>query len=315
MSKKKVFVSIVSICILALVIFTAFKMGQKTQVNETKSMNNGINSNEEVSVISKKSENSSSGILETEISEEVIEDDVLQEFKNLKNDESKSKVSIDNKIDYQSENIFHTNILVLDKGIYETLYTGDEKGSLLYYSPDATVPFFYTDNFRVEMDNSKAVVTEASEIGSNLQIDSSKYDKFITLFLNQGSGETSYYLVTQKDEEILITLNTVKDEITEENRLDKALLAVKPVNSKQAIDSKDGTQMLSDFNNGEAPYLAILTSFLDNDNIKSRSIDKTYISMTNDNKLIYLNQDVFDTEFKIFEQYLFAISIFDTYFM
>lgn len=310
MSKKKVILSIGSICVLAVIIFTAFKMGQKTQVNEAKS----INSSTEVSVSSDETKESSK-TLETEISNEAKEDDVLEEFKSLKNNESKFKVSIDNKIDYQSENIFHTNILVLDKGLYETLYTDDEKGSLLYYSPDATVPFFYTDNFRVEMDNSKAEVTEASEIGSNLQIDSSKYDKFITLFLNQGSGETSYYLVTQKDGEILITLNIVKDEITEENRLEKALLAVKPINSKQATDSKDGTQMLSDFNNKEAPYLAILNSFLDNGNIKSRSINKTYISMTNDNKLIYLNQDVFDTEFKIFEQYLFAISIFDTYFM
>ncbi|MEM5235444.1 hypothetical protein AACB35_06845 [Enterococcus faecalis] len=311
MLKKKVILSIVSICVLVAIIFTAFKMGQKTQVNEAKS----INSNVEVSVSNNKTTESSSKTLETEISNEVKEDDVLEEFKNLKNDESKSKISKDNKIDYLSENIFHTNVLVLDKGVYETLYTGGEKGSLLYYSPDATVPFFYTDNFRVEMDNSKAEVAMSEDIGSNLQIDSSKYDKFITLFLNQGSGETSYYLVTEKDGEILITLNTVKDEITEENRLEKALLAVKPINSKQATDSKDGTQMLSDFNNEEAPYLAILNSFLDNGNIKSRSINKAYISMTNDNKLIYLNQDVFDTEFKIFEQYLFAISIFDTYFM
>lgn len=310
MSKKKVFLSIVSICILVAIIFIAFKMGQKTQVNEAKD----INSNEEVSVASKETEASSSKALETEISEEVIEDDVLQEFKNLKNDESKSKVSIDNKIDYQSEDIFHTNVLVSAKGMYEQFDRDGEKFSLLYYSPDATIPFFYADNSKDEMDDAKAEVTMPSDIGSNLKIDSSNYDKFYTLYLNQGSGETNYYLATEKDGEVLVTLNTVKDVVTEENRLENSLLALKPVHAKQGIETKNISLMLSDFTNETTPYIAVLNNVFDG--AKNHSyIQKTYISLSSDNQAVYLNQEVFDGAFQASQQYLFAISIFDTYFM
>ncbi|HBC4463569.1 hypothetical protein P0E52_03155 [Enterococcus faecalis] len=310
MSKKKVILSIGSTCVLAIIIFTAFKAGQKTQVNEAKNINSSV----EVSVSNNETTESSSKTLETEIYNEVKEDDVLEEFKNLKNDESKSKVSKDNKIDYLSENIFHTNVLVSAKGMYEQFDRDGEKFSLLYYSPDATIPFFYADNSKDEMDDAKAEVTIPSDIGSNLKIDSSNYDKFYTLYLNQGEGETNYYLATEKDGEVLITLNTVKDVVTEENRLEKSLLALKPVHAKQGIENKDISLMLSDFTNETTPYIAVLNNVFDVAK-KQSFIQKTYISLSSDNQTVYLNQEVFDGAFKSAQQYLFAISIFDTYFM
>ncbi|NSN75743.1 hypothetical protein HRD75_13175, partial [Enterococcus faecalis] len=70
MSKKKVILSIGSICVLAVIIFTAFKAGQKTQVNEAKSINSSV----EVSVSNNETtESSSSKTLETEIYNEVKE--------------------------------------------------------------------------------------------------------------------------------------------------------------------------------------------------------------------------------------------------
>lgn len=82
----------------------------------------------------------------------------------------------------------------------------------------------------------------------------------MTLLLNQGSGETNYYLVTQKADEIIISLHTVKDLVTEENRVEKALLVVKPIHSKQTTDTRDISKMLSSLENEEAPSLAVLNN-------------------------------------------------------
>lgn len=252
--------------------------------------------------------------IETEISdtEEVSE---IEEFKNLKNDESEVQVTIDNKIDYLSEGIFHTNVLVSAKGMYEELDRDGDKFSLLYYSPDATIPFFYADNSRGEMDDSKAEATMPSDIGSNLKIDSSKYDKFYTFYLNLGSGETNYYLVTEKDGEILITLNTVKDEVTEENRIEKSILALKPVHAKKGMEAKDSSLMLSDFNNENTSYIAVLDNYYDDDATKHSFIHKIFITLSDDNKTMYLNRNVFEDAFQPAQQYLFAIAMFDYFFV
>lgn len=225
-----------------------------SQINEpvvAKAVNSNISTIKEEAI---EIESSSNSNISTDSTEEVEELSVIDEFKQLKNDESTFQVSLEDKIKTEDDR-FNTNIVVNQQDIYEVFeMDGLNVGTLFYNgNPSASNPFFY-------IGNSKAEVVEVTEIGSNLQIDSSKYDKFVTLLLNQGSGETNYYLVTQKADEIIISLHTVKDLVTEENRVEKALLVVKPIHSKQATDTRDISKMLSSLENEEAPSLAVLNN-------------------------------------------------------
>lgn len=256
-------------------------------------------------------ENESSSInsISAEPNEKVEELSVIDEFKQLKNDESNSQVLLENKIKKEDDR-FNTNIVVNQQDIYEAFeMDGLNVGTLFYNgNPSASNPFFY-------IGNSKAEVVEATEIGSNLQIDSSKYDKFVTLLLNQGSGETNYYLVTQKADEIIISLHTVKDLVTEENRVEKALLVVKPIHSKQATDTRDISKMLSSLENEEAPSLAVLNNQVSINGKNTSHLDNVYVSLTDNNETIYLYKQVFDGALDKFEQYFFTISMFNYFFM
>ncbi|HBR81327.1 MAG TPA: hypothetical protein DEA34_01315 [Enterococcus sp.] len=254
-------------------------------------------------------ESSSNSNISTDSTEEVEELSAIDEFKQLKNDESIFQVSLEDKIKTEDDR-FNTNIVVNQKDIYEAFeMDGLNVGTLFYNgNPSASNPFFY-------IDNSKAEVVEPTEIGSNLQIDSSKYDKFVTLLLNQGSGETNYYLVTKKSDEIMISLHTVKDLVTEENRVEKALLAVKPIHAKQATDTRDISKMLSSLENEEAPSLAVLNNQVSINMKKTSYLDNVYVSLTDNNEPIYLYKQVFDGALDKFEQYFFTIAMFNYFFM
>uniref|UniRef100_UPI00403FC048 hypothetical protein n=1 Tax=Candidatus Enterococcus willemsii TaxID=1857215 RepID=UPI00403FC048 len=254
-------------------------------------------------------ESSSNSNIPTASTEKVEELSAIDEFKQLQNDESHSEVSLEDKIKIDDDR-FNTNIVVNQQDIYEAFeMDGLNVGTLFYNgNPSASNPFFY-------IDNSKAEVVEATEIGSNLQIDSSKYDKFVTLLLNQGSGETNYYLVTQKADEIIISLHTVKDLVTEENRVEKALLVVKPIHSKQATDTRDISKMLSSLENEEAPSLAVLNNQMSINGKNTSHLDNVYVSLTDNNEPIYLYKQAFDGVLAEFEQYFFTIAMFDHFFM
>ncbi|HGF7853984.1 TPA: hypothetical protein ACF1U0_000022 [Enterococcus hirae] len=254
-------------------------------------------------------ESSSNSNIPTASTEKVEELSAIDEFKQLQNDESHSEVSLEDKIKIDDDR-FNTNIVVNQQDIYEAFeMDGLNVGTLFYNgNPSASNPFFY-------IGNSKAEVVEATEIGSNLQIDSSKYDKFVTLLLNQGSGETNYYLVTQKADEIIISLHTVKDLVTEENRVEKALLVVKPIHSKQATDTRDISKMLSSLENEEAPSLAVLNNQMSINGKNTSHLDNVYVSLTDNNEPIYLYKQAFDGVLAEFEQYFFTIAMFDHFFM
>lgn len=254
-------------------------------------------------------ESSSNSNIPTASTEKVEELSAIDEFKQLQNDESHSEVSLEDKIKIDDDR-FNTNIVVNQQDIYEAFeMDGLNVGTLFYNgNPSASNPFFY-------IGNSKAEVVEATEIGSNLQIDSSKYDKFVTLLLNQGSGETNYYLVTQKADEIIISLHTVKDLVTEENRVEKALLVVKPIHSKQATDTRDISKMLSSLANEEAPALAVLNNQMSINGKNTSHLDNVYVSLTDNNEPIYLYKQAFDGVLAEFEQYFFTIAMFDHFFM
>lgn len=254
-------------------------------------------------------ESSSNSNIPTASTEKVEELSAIDEFKQLQNDESHSEVSLEDKIKIDDDR-FNTNIVVNQQDIYEAFeMDGLNVGTLFYNgNPSASNPFFY-------IGNSKAEVVEATVIGSNLQIDSSKYDKFVTLLLNQGSGETNYYLVTQKADEIIISLHTVKDLVTEENRVEKALLVVKPIHSKEATDTRDISKMLSSLENEEAPSLAVLNNQMSINGKNTSHLDNVYVSLTDNNEPIYLYKQVFDGALDKFEQYFFTIAMFDHFFM
>ncbi|EOZ5808185.1 type ISP restriction/modification enzyme [Enterococcus hirae] len=259
-----------------------------SQINEpvvAKAVNSNISTIKEEAI---EIESSSNSNISTDSTEEVEELSVIDEFKQLKNDESTFQVSLEDKIKTEDDR-FNTNIVVNQQDIYEAFeMDGLNVGTLFYNgNPSASNPFFY-------IGNSKAEVVEVTEIGSNLQIDSSKYDKFVTLLLNQGSGETNYYLVTQKADEIIISLHTVKDLVTEENRVEKALLVVKPIHSKQATDTRDISKMLSSLENEEAPSLAVLNNQMSINGKNTSHLDNVYVSLTNNNEPIYLYKQAFD---------------------
>lgn len=271
-----------------------------------KAVNSNSSTIKEKPIENESSFNSNISIDSTEKVEELS---AIDEFKQLQNDESHSEVSLEDKIKIDDDR-FNTNIVVNQQDIYEAFeMDGLNVGTLFYNgNPSASNPFFY-------IGNSKAEVVEATEIGSNLQIDSSKYDKFVTLLLNQGSGETNYYLVTQKAHEIIISLHTVKDLVTEENRVEKALLVVKPIHSKQATDTRDISKMLSSLENEEAPSLAVLNNQMSINGKNTSHLDNVYVSLTDNNEPIYLYKQAFDGVLAEFEQYFFTIAMFDHFFM
>lgn len=280
-----------------------------SQINEpvvAKAVNSNFSTIKEEAI---EIEGSSNSNIPTNSTEKVEELSVIDEFKQLKNDESTFQVSLEDKIKTEDDR-FNTNIVVNQQDIYEAFeMDGLNVGTLFYNgNPSASNPFFY-------IGNSKAEVVEVTEIGSNLQIDSSKYDKFVTLLLNQGSGETNYYLVTQKADEIIISLHTVKDLVTEENRVEKALLVVKPIHSKQATDTRDISKMLSSLENEEAPSLAVLNNQMSINGKNTSHLDNVYVSLTNNNEPIYLYKQAFDGVLDEFEQYFFTIAMFDHFFM
>lgn len=280
-----------------------------SQINEpvtAKAVNSNSSTIKEEAI---ENESSSNSNIPTDSTEKVEELSAIDEFKQLQNDESHSEVSLEDKIKIEDDR-FNTNIVVNQQDIYEAFeMDGLNVGTLFYNgNPSASNPFFY-------IGNSKSEVVEATKIGSNLQIDSSKYDKFVTLLLNQGSGETNYYLVTQKADEIIISLHTVKDLVTEENRVEKALLVVKPIHSKQATDTRDISKMLSSLENEEAPSLAVLNNQTSINGKKTSFLDNVYVSLTDNNEPIYLYKQVFDGVLAEFEQYFFTIAMFDHFFM
>lgn len=271
-----------------------------------KAVNSNSSTIKEKPIENESSFNSNISIDSTEKVEELS---AIDEFKQLQNDESHSEVSLEDKIKIDDDR-FNTNIVVNQQDIYEAFeMDGLNVGTLFYNgNPSASNPFFY-------IGNSKAEVVEATVIGSNLQINSSKYDKFVTLLLNQGSGETNYYLVTQKADEIIISLHTVKDLVTEENRVEKALLVVKPIHSKEATDTRDISKMLSSLENEEAPSLAVLNNQMSINGKNTSHLDNVYVSLTDNNEPIYLYKQVFDGALDKFEQYFFTIAMFDHFFM
>lgn len=280
-----------------------------SQINEpvtAKAVNSNSSTIKEEAI---ENESSSNSNIPTNSTEKVEELSVIDQFIQMKNDESTLQVSLEDKIKTEDDR-FNTNIVVNQKDIYEAFeMDGLNVGTLFYNgNPSASNPFFY-------IGNSKSEVIEATEIGSNLQIDSSKYDKFVTLLLNQGSGETNYYLVTQKADEIIISLHTVKDLVTEENRVEKALLVVKPIHSKQATDTRDISKMLSSLANEEAPALAVLNNQMSINGKNTSHLDNVYVSLTDNNEPIYLYKQAFDGVLAEFEQYFFTIAMFDHFFM
>lgn len=281
----------------------AYFYSQIKEPVKAKAVNSSISTTEESITESSSTSNTSTESTEKE------ELSAVDNFKQLKNDESKFQVSLEDKIKTEDDR-FHTNIVVNQKDIYEAFeLDGLSVGTLFYNgNPSASNPFFY-------LGNSKAEVVGETEIGSNLQIDSNKYDKFVMLLLNQGSGETNYYLVTQKADEIMITLHTVKDLVTEENRVEKALLAVKPIHAKQATDRRDISKMLSSLENEEAPSLAVLNNQVSINWKKTSHLDNVYVSLTDNNEPIYLYKQVFDGALDKFEQYFFTIAMFNYFFM
>lgn len=283
----------------------AYLYSQVKEPVKAKALNSSVSTATEEST----NESSSTSNTSTESTEKVEELSAVDKFKQLKNDESKFQVSVEDKIK-KEEDRFHTNIVKNQQDIYEAFeMDGLNVGTLFYNgNPSASNPFFY-------IGNSKAEVVEPTEIGSNLQIDNSKYDKFVTLLLNQGSGETNYYLVTQKADEIMISLHTVKDLVTEENRVEKALLAVKPIHAKQATETRDISKMLSSLENEEAPSLAVLNNQVSINGKKTSHLDNVYVSLTDNNEPIYLYKQVFDGALDKFEQYFFTIAMFNYFFM
>ncbi|MGC3548232.1 hypothetical protein [Enterococcus faecium] len=280
-----------------------------SQINEPVTVK-AVNSNSStIKEETSQDESSSDSNIATNSTEKIEEVSVIDEFKQLKNDESTFQVSLEDKIKTEDDR-FNTNIVVNQKDIYEAFeMDGLSVGTLFYNgNPSASNPFFY-------IGNSKAEVVEPTEIGSNLQIDNSKYNKFVTLLLNQGSGETNYYLVTKKSDEIMISLHTVKDLVTEENRVEKALLAVKPIHAKQATDTRDISKMLSSLENEEAPSLAVLNNQVSINGKKTSHLDNVYVSLTDNNEPIYLYKQVFDEALDKFEQYFFTIAMFNYFFM
>ncbi|KAF1302215.1 hypothetical protein [Candidatus Enterococcus willemsii] len=280
-----------------------------SQINEpvtAKAVNSNSSTIKEEAI---ENESSSNSNISTDSTEEVEELSVIDEFKQLKNDESHSEVSSEDKIKTEDDR-FNTTIVVNQQDIYEAFeMDGLNVGTVFYNgNPSASNPFFY-------LGNSKAEVVGGTEIGSNLQIDSSQYDKFVTLLLNQGSGETNYYLVTKKADEIMISLHTVKDLVTEKNRVEKALLVVKPIHSKQATDTRDISKMLSNLVNEEAPSLAVLNNQVSINGKKTSYLDNVYVSLTDNNEPIYLYKQVFDGALDKFEQYFFTIAMFNYFFM
>lgn len=284
----------------------AYLYSQIKEPVTAKAVNSNSSTIKEESIENESSFNSNISIDSTERVEELS---AIDQFKQLENDESHSEVSLEDKVK-REDSRFNTNIVVEQKDIYEAFeMDGLNVGTIFYNgNPSASNPFFY-------IGNSKAEVVGETEIGSNLQIDSSKYDKFVMLLLNQGSGETNYYLVTQKADEIMISLHTVKDLVTEENRVEQALLAVKPIHSKQATDTRDISKMLSDSENEEAPSLAVLNNQVSINGKKTSYLDNVYVSLTDNNEPIYLYKQVFDGVLDEFEQYFFTIAMFDHFFM
>lgn len=280
-----------------------------SQINEpvtAKAVNSNFSTIKEEAI---ENESSSNSNIPTDSTEKVEELSVIDQFIQMKNDESTLQVSLEDKIKTEDDR-FNTNIVVNQQDIYEAFeMDGLNVGTLFYNgNPSASNPFFY-------LGNSKAEVVGETEIGSNLQIDSSQYDKFVTLLLNQGSGETNYYLVTQKADEIMISLHTVKDLVTEENRVEKALLVVKPIHSKQATDTRDISKMLSSLANEEAPALAVLNNQMSINGKNTSHLDNVYVSLTDNNEPIYLYKQAFDGVLAEFEQYFFTIAMFDHFFM
>lgn len=341
MSKKKVFLSIVSICILALVIFIAFKIGQKTQVNEAKNISNSAN----ISAISKETKESSK-TLETELSTEnplknnvleitdnddyqdVSEDlggyldfvkaqnravDAIQYGSNSSKDETYEDIARDiyeNSFDEEDTDI---DMISKGSGVYDVL--ARETESLLYFEPNSDLPYF---DLSLKNGNTvKARNTTVEEIGTNLKIDKGDYDKlWVYNYETEKSGTTNYFLITQKGEDLLITLHTFKQEVTEQNRLAESLISLKPVDMKNATDKKDFKEVIGSFKG--SPQLLFL---LKNDVLVDKSEHKSYVTNTTNIKSSNANSVIFaldgfpeaETQFRYAQ--MFMLAMFDRYFL
>lgn len=342
MLKKKVILSIVSICVLVVIIFTAFKMGQKTQVNEAKS----INSSEEVSVSNKNETKESSKTLETELStenplktnvleitenddyEDVSEElqvyldfvkaqnravDVIQYGSNNSKDETYEDITRDiyeNSFDEEDTDI---DMISKGSGVYDVL--ARETDSLLYFEPSADLPYF--DLYLKNGNTVKARNTTIDEIGKNLKIDKSDYDKlWVYNYETEKSGTTNYFLITQKGEDLLITLHTFKQEVTEQNRLAESLISLKPVDMKNATDKKDFKEVIGIFK-GHPELLFLLKKdvLVDKNEHQSYVANTTNIHSSNANSVIFALDGFPEAETQFRYAQMLMLAMFDRYFL
>ncbi|QXJ54591.1 hypothetical protein [Enterococcus faecium] len=205
------------------------------------------------------------------------------------------------------------NMIAKGSGAYDVL--ARETDSLLYFEPSVDLPYF--DLYLKNGNTVKARNTTIDEIGSNLKIDKNNYDKlWVYNYETESSGTTNYFLITQKDEEILITLHTFKQSITEENRLAESLISLKPVDMKNATDKKDFKEVIGNFgNNPRLSFLLKDNVLVDKDNSKTYVIGDSYIKSSNDNTVIFALEGYPEVETQFRYAQMLMLAMFDRYFL
>lgn len=229
----------------------------------------------------------------------------------LKDDEYEDSVRdyYDNDFGNDSE----INMIAKGSGVYDVL--ARETESLFYYEPSSDLPYF---DLTLKNGNSvKARNTTIDEIGSNLKIDKSNYDKFwVYNYETEKSGTTNYFLITQKDDELLITLHTFKQAITEENRLAESLISLKPIDMKNATDKKDFKEIIGNFgNNPRLSFLLKDNVLVDKDNSKTYVVSDSYIKSSNDNTVIFALDGYPEVETQFRYAQMLMLAMFDRYFL
>lgn len=205
------------------------------------------------------------------------------------------------------------NMISKGSGAYDVL--ARETDSLLYFEPSVDLPYF--DLYLKNGNTVKARNTTVDEIGSNLKIDKNNYDKFwVYNYETEKSGTTNYFLITQKDDELLITLHTFKQEVTEENRLAESLISLKPINMKNATDKKDFKEIIGNFgNNPRLSFLLKDNVLVDKDNSKTYVISDSYIKSSNDNTVIFASDGYPEVETQFRYAQMLMLAMFDRYFL
>ena len=205
------------------------------------------------------------------------------------------------------------NMIAKGSGVYDVL--ARETDSLLYFEPSVDLPYF--DLYLKNGNTVKARNTTIDEIGSNLKIDKNNYDKFwVYNYETEKSGTTNYFLITQRDDELLITLHTFKQAITEENRLAESLISLKPIDMKNATDKKDFKEIIGNFgNNPRLSFLLKNNVLVDKDNSKTYVISDSYIKSSNDNTVIFASDGYPEVETQFRYAQMLMLAMFDRYFL